>query len=143
MKQEIHPTSLNEPLLVRVPFRPREGTPRIAGFVGRLVSYVVPVQYKFSQAGWDAEGWRESSAASERGDLAAPRARFTILGVGNNPGIYIIATGAVMMSLGIPWAFYIKPLLVQRQKKRIQAGLAAQNARPRPVGSPEPVGAQA
>jgi hypothetical protein len=45
--------------------------------------------------------------------------------VGNNPGIYVIASGAVMMSVGIPWAFYIKPLLVKARKRKIQKQVAA------------------
>jgi hypothetical protein len=59
---------------------------------------------------------------------ARPVSRWTILGVGNNPGIYVIATGAVMMGVGIPWAFYIKPLLVRREKKKIQERLAREKA---------------
>jgi hypothetical protein len=129
MSHEVKPTSLNEPLLVRVPFRAREGVPWVASAIGRLVSVVAPVQYKFSQAGWDAEGWRETAAAAARGELPRAYARYTILGVGNNPGIYVIAAGAVMMSLGIPWAFYVKPLLVRRRKKRIQSELAARGDR--------------
>jgi len=90
----------------------------------RVLSIIAPNQYKFSQAGWDQPGWTESAAAVAQGRLKRPFARFTILGVGNNPGIYIIATGAVMMSVGIPWAFYVKPWLVRRKKKQIQDQLA-------------------
>ncbi len=123
---ERHFTSLNEPLLVRVPFQGRSDVPGFINAVGRLASRIVPNQYKFSQAGWDAEGWSQTRVAADRGELSRPFARFTILGVGNNPGIYVIAAGAVMMCAGIPWAFYIKPLLVRRQKKKIQARLAAE-----------------
>jgi hypothetical protein len=55
----------------------------------------------------------------DQGMLDEPRASFTILGVGNNPGIHIIAFGSVLMSLGIPWAFYLKPYLVRREKRRL------------------------
>jgi hypothetical protein len=35
-------------------------------------------------------------------------------------GIHIIFTGACLIVLGIPWAFYIKPVLVRHQKHQIQ-----------------------
>ena len=44
---------------------------------------------------------------------------FTILGVGNNPGIHVIAFGSILMGVGIPWAFYVKPWLVRREKERL------------------------
>jgi hypothetical protein len=109
----------------------------VASAIGRLVSVVAPVQYKFSQAGWDAEGWRETAAAAARRELPRAFARYTILGVGNNPGIFVIAAGAVMMSLGIPWAFYVKPLLVRRRKKKIQAELAAARSTTGPQPEPD------
>lgn len=121
----IRRTSLNEPLLERTPFQPRSDVAGPINAIGWLFSQVAPNQYKFSQAGWDQEGWMQSLDAVQRGELARPFARYTILGVGNNPGIYIIAAGAVMMSLGIPWAFYVKPLIVRRRKRKIQAMLAA------------------
>lgn len=147
-------TSLNEPLLERTPFQRRDDLPGLANMLGWLMSKVAPNQYKFSQAGWDQTGWTETVALVERGELKQPFARYTILGVGNNPGIYIIATGAVMMSVGIPWAFYIKPWIMRRRKKKIQDQLArgeysrkprvgSENGTgghaPMPVLTPEPV----
>jgi len=124
-QDRVRKTSLNEPLLVRVPFLAREDVPSPVNWAGRLWSVIIPKQYKFSQAGWDASGWRESKALADAGQAARPVARFTILGVGNNPGIYVIAAGAVMMSVGIPWAFYVKPAIVRYRKKKIQRELAA------------------
>jgi hypothetical protein len=121
----VRSTSLNAPLLIRVPFQPMRGAPAVVNLIGRLVSLVAPNQYKFSQASWDPEGWRSTKAMADEGLIPRPRARYTILGVGNNPGIYVIAAGAVMMCVGIPWAFYLKPYLVRRRKRRIQAELAA------------------
>lgn len=129
-------TSLNDPLLVRTPFVAREDVPGPVNVLGRLVSLIAPNQYKFSQAGWDQGGWQQTAAAAARGELPGAYARFTILGVGNNPGISIIATGAVMMSLGIPWAFYIKPALLRRRKRVIQARLAREAGT---AGSPAPM----
>jgi hypothetical protein len=117
-------TSLNDPLLIRVPFEWSPERPGLVNFVGSLVTTIAPNQYKFSQTGWDAAGWRESAARAAAGQGVGPRASFTILGVGNNPGIYVIAAGSVLMSLGIPWAFYVKPWILRRRKRRIQEALA-------------------
>jgi hypothetical protein len=55
----------------------------------------------------------------DEGLLDKPRVSFTILGVGNNPGIHVIAFGSILISLGIPWAFYFKPYLVRKEKQRL------------------------
>lgn len=136
----IRTTSLNEPLLERMPFQPRSEVPAIVNWIGRAFSVLAPNQYKFSQAGWDSSGWNQSLAEVQRGERSSPAARFTILGVGNNPGIYIIAAGAVMMSIGIPWAFYVKPWMMRRRKKRIQEELAA-GIWKSPGSTPAPSGA--
>lgn len=123
-KDTLRTTSLNEPLLVRTPFVGREDAPAVTNFAGWVMSFIAPNQYKFSQAGWDQQGWRESEAAVRAGQAKRAAARYTILGVGNNPGIYIIASGAIMMSVGIPWAFYLKPVLVRRKKRKLQEAVA-------------------
>ena len=125
-RTSVHTTSLNEPLLVRTPFVPRDDVPLpwLVNLLARATSLIAPNQYKFSQAGWDQGGWRETAAAAARGQAPRPWARFTILGVGSNPGIYIIATGAVIMACGIPWAFYVKPWIVRLRKRKIQKELA-------------------
>jgi len=48
-------------------------------------------------------------------------ARFTILGVGNNPGIYIIAAGAGDDERRHSVAFYVKPWLMRRRRSRSRA----------------------
>ncbi|TVQ33700.1 MAG: hypothetical protein EA376_01595 [Phycisphaeraceae bacterium] len=113
-------TRLNAPLIHRVPFTWTRERPFLANLAGSLVTTVAPNQFKFSQAGWDIDGWRETEAMTRAGQADRPRASFTVLGVGNNPGIYIVAAGAVMACVGVPWAFYIKPLIVKRRKLRIQ-----------------------
>lgn len=130
IRDEVRKTSLNEPLLVRVPFRNRDDVPMPVNWIARAASLVIPTQYKFAQAGWDMSGWRETQARAEAGELPRPVARYTILGVGNNPGIYVIAAGAVMMSVGIPWAFYLKPILMRRRKRKLQMQLAKEGRLP-------------
>ncbi len=79
--------------------------------VTRLNTPVKRAGYKFSQSGWDPENQA-----------------YTILGVGNNPGIGLIAAGAVITCLGIPASFFVRPRLRRRRLKhssrntRIDAG---------------------
>ncbi|MEM8739156.1 MAG: hypothetical protein AAGG38_11870 [Planctomycetota bacterium] len=81
---------------------------------------------KLSQAGWDPGDPTTPEAAKQERDAQGRlinQQRFTILGVGNNVAIRVIAAGAVMMAVGIPWAFYVKPWLVQRRARRFNASL--------------------
>ncbi len=113
-----HVTKLNAPLIA--PFHWDPDRLWLSNLTGRLVSGLSPRQFKFSQAGWDAQMWKQTQQMVDAGQLKRPFVRYTILGVGNNPGIHVIALGSVLIALGIPWAFYIKPLIVQRRKRRIQ-----------------------
>lgn len=132
----VHVTKLNNPL--RAPTRWRDDRSWFTNVIARLAGGLSPNQYKLSQAGWDAAGWDRTQKAADAGQLQRPFVQFTILGVGNNPGIHIVALGGVLMGLGIPWAFYLKPWLVQREKRRIQRQLAA-GAYARPARAPAPV----
>ncbi|MCC6677044.1 MAG: hypothetical protein IT436_07865 [Phycisphaerales bacterium] len=118
-----HITKLNAPL--RAPFMWSGARSWIANAGLTFAGGLSPFQFKLSQAGWDAEGWKQSQALADQGLIPRPYAQFTILGVGNNPGIHIVALGAVLMAIGIPWAFYIKPLILRRRKAQIQARIAA------------------
>jgi hypothetical protein len=61
---------------------------------------------------------------AEAGELQRPYVQFTILGVGNNPGYTIIFLGGILVTVGIPWAFYVKPWILRRRKAKIQQSLA-------------------
>jgi len=117
-----HVTQLNAPLTA--PFLWDESGAFLRNVLGRARAGLNPNQYKFSQAGWDAAGWARTQRLTDEGTLKKPVVSFTILGVGNSPGIHVIALGGVLMGLGIPWAFYVKPWLVRREKTRIQQALA-------------------
>jgi hypothetical protein len=71
-------------------------------------------KWLFFQAQWDPEGQR-----------------WTVLGVGNRPGVVIMTLGCVMIFGGLIYAFYIKPIIIRRMKQR-----ALMNAkRPEPVAA--------
>ena len=45
-----------------------------------------------------------------------PEARFSVIGVGNRPGVGIMITGCVMIVAGLLYAFYVKPIITRRLK---------------------------
>jgi hypothetical protein len=55
----------------------------------------------FFQAQWDPEGQR-----------------WTILGVGNRPGVPVMIGGCVMIVVGVLYAFYVKPVIIRRMKEK-------------------------
>lgn len=118
-----HITKLNEPL--RAPFMWSDDRAWLENLVKHLATNLSPHQFKLSQAGWDQQGWTATQQQADAGMIKGPYAKFTILGVGNNPGIHVIALGAILMGLGIPWAFYVKPWLIQREKRALAAMAAA------------------
>ena len=118
-----HVVKLNNPL--RAPYHWDPDKSWLTNTITRLRAGMDPNQFKLSQSGWDRSGWMQSQQMVDQGLLDEPRANFTILGVGNNPGIHIIALGSIFMSIGIPWAFYFKPYLVKREKKRLAAQYAS------------------
>jgi hypothetical protein len=115
--------SLNAPLTA--PFAWSEERSWMENVAGRLRAGLNPNQLKFSQAGWDASTWEKTQKETDSGMSPRPYVKFTRLQVGNNPGIHIIALGGILMGMGIPWAFYVKPYLVKREKARIQRELKA------------------
>jgi len=117
-----HVTKLNNPL--RAPYHWDPDASWFSNASRRLTSGLNPRQFKLSQSGWDQSGWTESQKLVDQGVLDKPRASFTILGVGNNPGIHIVALGGILMGVGIPWAFYVKPWLVRRERARLKAEYA-------------------
>ncbi len=112
-----HLIKLNEPL--RAPFHWDPGANILSNIARRLGAGLNPHQFKLSQASWDRAGWQETQRLTDLGLAPGPRVSFTILGVGNNPGIHVIAFGGVLMGVGIPWAFYLKPWMVRREKERL------------------------
>lgn len=126
-RSRIKEASLNSPMMAPYSWDPERSFWENVAW--RLVAGLNPGQFKFSQAMWDQGNWEQTQAMADRGELPRPYAQWTILGVGNNPGIHVIAFGSVMVGVGIPWAFYLKPWLVRREKRRIQEALAESGGR--------------
>ncbi|WP_428389303.1 hypothetical protein [Mucisphaera sp.] len=109
---EIYTPSLNNPVIYRTS---TEG-------VGWVMS-----KLKLSQVGWDPGDTTDPAieARDEEGRFINQQ-RFSIIGVGNNVGIQIIFIGSCLMVAGVPWAFYVKPWMVQRRKRQLQEALASE-----------------
>ena len=59
-----------------------------------------------------------------------PQQQFSVIGVGNRPGVYIILTGCIMIVLGLIYAFYIKPSVIAKMKARALARHKAAGQKP-------------
>ncbi len=123
-----HICKLNAPL--RAPYHWDDSRTLVYNLSRRFFAGINPNQYKLSQSGWDQQGWNQSQELVDQGIIDKPLAQFTILGVGNNPGIHVVALGSILMGIGIPWAFYIKPYLVRREADRLRRKAAAQRLAP-------------
>ncbi|MEO0515387.1 MAG: hypothetical protein AAF086_08870, partial [Planctomycetota bacterium] len=86
---------------------------------------------KLSQAGWDpgdpATSAQDKLLRDANGRFVNQQ-RFTILGVGNNVGIRVIALGGFLMAIGIPYAFYVKPWMMKRRARQLAADVAKTKA---------------
>ncbi|HSV13230.1 MAG TPA: hypothetical protein VLI90_03175, partial [Tepidisphaeraceae bacterium] len=62
---------------------------------------------------------------------------WTILGVGNRPGVRVMILGCCMIVAGVLYAFYAKPYIIRRMKAnaiaKANALKAAKAAAPKPV----------
>lgn len=63
--------------------------------------YFASGAWLFFQAQWDPQGQR-----------------FTVLGVGNRPGVTVMIAGCVMICIGLLYAFYAKPIVIAQMKKK-------------------------
>jgi hypothetical protein len=59
---------------------------------------------------------------------APPEKRFSVLGIGNRPGLTTMTVGVILVIIGIGYAFYIKPMLLNAKKRALAAWNAARLA---------------
>ena len=92
----------------------------------RLNNPLIHAGMKLSQTGWDPGDRSDPNhqARDERGRFVNQQ-RYSIIGVGNNVGIRAIFIGACLVVVGIPWAFYVKPMLVRRQSRRLRQAVGS------------------
>lgn len=85
--------------------------------------------FKISQAGWDPPrpDDPQSDARDDQGRFINQQ-RYSIFGIGNNRGVELIAFGSILIVLGTPWAFYIKPWLVRRRQQAPSSDDAGQGS---------------
>ena len=55
----------------------------------------------------------------------SPGHHWSILGVGNRPGVNIMIAGCIMIFVGLAYAFYVKPIIIQRMKQKALAKAVA------------------
>jgi hypothetical protein len=117
--------------------------------VAKFLYYLRYSTLKLSQSGWDP-GDRSNPQIMAKGPDGhfLNQQRYSILTIGNNVAIHMIFVGAILIVMGVPWAFYIKPWLVRRESARLRAQYAGKK-KPAPTGtttpdqspdSPQPVG---
>ncbi|MCH2148064.1 MAG: hypothetical protein MK095_01380, partial [Phycisphaerales bacterium] len=67
--------------------------------------------YWFFQSQWDPP-----DRARFEGDTSSMGLNYTVLGVGNRVGVWTQLAGGTLMTLGMLYAFYIKPVLIRRRQ---------------------------
>lgn len=82
-------------------------TGEIEQIVARLNNPAANHGLYYFQAAWDGD--------------QLPGVRFTVLGVGNRPGITTMTVGSILIIIGIAYAFYVKPILLRLKKEQVAA----------------------
>jgi hypothetical protein len=61
----------------------------------------------------------------------------TIIGIGNRTGARVMTGGCVLMTIGLMWAFYLKPIIIRKRKEKAlrEAAAKVQKKQQEPVGA--------
>ncbi|MEM7681424.1 MAG: hypothetical protein AAF288_05665 [Planctomycetota bacterium] len=104
---------------------------------------------KLSQNQWDPGDPELAPAEKNQRDAQGRfvnQQRWSVVGVSNNVAIQVIAGGLILVLLGIPWAFYVKPWIMRRRRaalaERTQEKLA-QRERVDSAGLSDPTDSEA
>ena len=99
---------------------PRGGEPMPATVSLNRPHYLdVPVAGPLA-AIWPGESWLLFQSQWDPENQA-----FTVLGVGNRPGVMTMVVGCVMIVGGLLFAFYVKPMILNRRKAKALAAASA------------------
>ena len=63
--------------------------------------------------------WDPPDRARFNGDVASMGLNYTVLGVGNRIGVWVQLAGGTLMTLGLLYAFYVKPVLIRRRQDKV------------------------
>ncbi len=68
--------------------------------------------YWFFQSQWDPP------------DSASQGLNYTVLGVGNRRGVFLMLFGCCLTVVGMIWAFYVKPIIKRKRQQAVYAGVS-------------------
>lgn len=76
--------------------------------------------------------WLFFQAAFNKEDMS------TVMGIGNRPGVRVMTFGCVLMTIGLMWAFYLKPVIIRKRKEKALAKAHADGRLAKTVKAREP-----
>lgn len=101
-------STVPEDFISTLSFTPKNGEPA-EKIDAKLNAPAVHMGLTYSQSGWDTN------------PKANDEDRFTVLNIGNRPGTTVMLLGCTLMGLGILYAFYVKPILLEAKRKQLAA----------------------
>ena len=67
--------------------------------------------------------WDPPDGARFEGDRASMGLNYTVLGIGNREGVYMQLAGCVLATLGMIYAFYVKPMIRRRARVAVMQSM--------------------
>lgn len=93
-----------------------------------------PVEYdgmSFFQSQWDPP------EEARQGGMASAGLNYTVLGVGNRHGVWVQLLGCIVACVGMIYAFYVKPVIKQRNERLVLEEIARAKAEGRRPSFPK------
>lgn len=93
-----------------------------------------PVEYdgmSFFQSQWDPP------EEARQGGMASAGLNYTVLGVGNRHGVWVQLLGCIVACIGMIYAFYVKPVIKQRNERLVLEEIARAKAEGRRPSFPK------
>lgn len=78
--------------------------------------------YSYFQSQWDPPD------EARQGGMASAGLNYTVLGVGNRHGVLLQLAGCIVAVLGMMYAFYVKPVIKRRNRRRVLEEIARAKA---------------
>ncbi len=77
-----------------------------------------PVYFETAMGGPLGKIWPKESWLLYQNQWDPEGQQFTVLGVGNRPGVVTMTVACVMIVMGLLYAFYVKPIIIRRMKQK-------------------------